>query len=124
MLLVVQKNTKTNTSCYVHYTYLSQNLSDATFASTLSAVSPASEEPHGNEMVQFASEDASAETTSLITNSNVSSSGHDLSASEFDAPLVHGAINRGSARASSQNSNAIVPANTNLNGNSIFQGYL
>ncbi|KAL1543352.1 hypothetical protein AAHA92_20336 [Salvia divinorum] len=88
------------------------------------SISPASEDPHGNEMVQFASEEGSEETRSLITNRNVSSSGHDLSASEFDAPIVHGAITRGSARASSQNSNAIVPANTYLNGNSIFQGLI
>lgn len=70
-------------------------------------------------MVAFASEEA----RSLIDNRDVSSSRSDLSASNCDAPLVHGAITRGSAGESSQSSNALVPY-TNLNGTSIFQGYL
>lgn len=83
------------------------------------SIGPAPEEPHGQEMVAFASEEA----RSLIDNRDVSSSRNDLSASNFDAPLVHGAITQDSAGESSQTSNALVPY-TNLNGTSIFQGLI
>lgn len=77
-------------------------------------VGPPPQEPHGQEMVTFASEEA------RFVNRSLSSSGSYLSASNFDAPVVHGAITQGPDAESSP----LLPSNNNQNGLSIFQGYV